>query len=85
MNCEAYFSFKGVSSDDRIVTAKIRLSQRRKMTRATTAVRYDWSLLNNRDIRDKYALTLRKKFDALKEKAETHTPNDEYENIVDAY
>ena len=36
-------------------------------------------------IRDKYALTLRNKFDALSEKKETHTPNDEYENFVIAH
>ena len=41
-----------------------------------------WSLLN---IRDKYALALRNKFDALEEKTETHTPNDEYENFVNAH
>ena len=37
------------------------------------------------DIRDKYVLTLRNKFDALQEKPETHTPNDEYENFVNAH
>ena len=42
------------------------------------------SLLNNRDIRNKYALTLRNKFDVL-QKTETHTPNDEYENFVNAF
>ena len=32
MNCEAYSSFEGVSSDHRIVTAKLRLSlQKKKM------------------------------------------------------
>ena len=36
--------------------------------------------LNKRDIRDKYALTLRDKFDALQEKSPA--PNDEYENFV---
>ena len=45
----------------------------------------DWSLLNNRDIRDKYALTLGNKFNAQQEKTETHTPNDEYENFVNAH
>ena len=30
MNCEAYSSFEGVSTDHRIVTAKIRLSLRKK-------------------------------------------------------
>ena len=44
-----------------------------------------WALLNNRDISDKYALKLRNKFDALQEKTETHTPNDEYKNFVNAH
>ena len=61
LTCEAYSSFEGVSSDSWIVTAKIRLSLRRNGARITITVHYDWSLLNNRDIRDKYTLTLRKK------------------------
>ena len=32
MNCEAYSSFEGVSSDHRIVTAKVRLSLRKSAT-----------------------------------------------------
>ena len=51
----------------------------------TTTIHYDWALLNNKDIRDKYVITLRNKFDALQEKTETHTPNDEYENFVNAH
>ena len=81
LNCEAYFSFVGVSSDHRIVTAKIRLSLRKNVTRTTTT---DWALLNNRHIRNNYVLTLRNKFDAL-QKTETHTPNDEYENFVNVH
>ena len=46
---------------------------------------YDWSQLNNRDIRDKYMLTLRNISDALQEISETPTPNDEYENFVNAH
>ena len=46
---------------------------------------YDWSLLYNRDIRDEYTLTLRNKYDALQEISKTHTPNDEYENFVNAH
>ena len=42
-------------------------------------------LLNNRDIRDKYALELRNRFEALQEKVEIGTPNDEYENFVEAH
>ena len=85
MNCEAYSSFKGVSSDHRIVTAKIRLSLRKNATWTTTTIHYDWVLRNNKDIRDKYVIALRRKFDALQEKTETHTPNDEYENFVNAH
>ena len=59
LNCEAYSSFEGVSSDHRIVTAKIRLSLRRNVVQTTTTVQYEWSLLNNRDISDKYMITQR--------------------------
>ena len=59
LNCKAYSSFESVSSDHRIVTAKIQLSLRKKTTRTMTTVHYDWALLNNIDIRDKYALSLR--------------------------
>ena len=42
-------------------------------------------MLNNRDISDKYTITLRNKFDGLQEISETVTPNDEYENFVNAH
>ena len=85
MNCETYSSFEGVFSDHRIVTAKLRLSLRQKATRTATTKHYDWALLNNRDIRDKYALELRNRFKTLQEKTEKGTPNDEYENFVEAH
>ena len=55
------------------------------MGRTTITVHYDWSLFYNRDIRDKYTLTLRNKFDALQRISETPTVNDEYENFVNAH
>ena len=85
MNCEAYSSFEGVSSDHQIVTAKLRLSLPKNATRTATTKHYDWALLNNRDIRDKYALELRNRFETLQGKTEKGTPNDEYENFVDAH
>ena len=54
MNCEAYSSFGGVSTDHRIVTAKIRLSLRKNDKRTATTKHYDWALLSNRNIIDKY-------------------------------
>ena len=64
---------------------KIRLSLRRNATRTINTVHYDWSSLNNRDIRDRYTLTLTNTFDALQEKTETHILNDEYENFGNAH
>ena len=77
MNWEAYSSFKGVSSDQRIVTAKIRLTQRRNATRTTTTKHYDWAFPKNKNIRDKYVLALINEFEAQQEKTEIPTPNDE--------
>ena len=71
--------------DHRIVTAKIRMSLQKNATRTTATVHYDWALLNNRDIRDKYAIVLRNKYDTLQKKTETHTRNEEYENFVNAH
>ena len=85
INCEAYSSFKGVSSDRQIVTAKLRLSLRKNATRTATTKHYDWALLNKRDIRDKYALELRNRSETLQEKTEKGSPNDEYENFVEAH
>ena len=85
IRCVAYSSFGGGSSDHRIVTAKIRLSIRKNATRTATTKLYDLTLLNNRDIRDKYVVELRNRFETLQEKTEKRTPNDEYENFVNAH
>ena len=74
-----------VSFDHGIVTAKVRLCLRWNATQTTKTAHYDWSQLNNRNINDKYTITLRNKFDALQEISETLTPNDEYENFVNAH
>ena len=76
MNCVAYFSFEGVSSNHRIVTAKIRVNLRKNATRTATTKLYDRALLSNRDIRDNYVLELRNRFEALQDKTEKDTPND---------
>ena len=52
---------------------------RRKKTKNA---RYEWLMLNNRDISDKYTTTLRNNFDAIQEISETLTSYDEYENFV---
>ena len=64
--------------------AKIQLSLGKNAARTTT-VHYEWSLFNNRDISDKYTLTLRNKFNALEEISETPTLNHQYENFINAH
>ena len=54
------------------------------MSQTTKTSHYDCSMLNNRDISDKY-ITPRNKFNALQEISETLTLNDEYENFVNAH
>ena len=61
MNCEAYSSFEGVSSDHRIIKAKIRLSLRKNTTRTETTKHYDWALLNNRDARETDSMHYRRR------------------------
>ena len=85
MNCEANSSFVGVSSNHRIITAKIRLGQRKNATRTKNTLPYNWALLNNENVRDKYVIALRNKLDAVQEKRETRTPNEEYENSINAH
>ena len=58
---------------------------RKNAKRTATTKHYDWALLNNKDIRDKYVLELRNRFETLQEKTEKSTPNDEYENFVNAH
>ena len=55
----------------------MRLSLRKNATQTATTKHYDWALLYNWDIRDKYVLELRNRFEA-QQKTEKGTPNDEY-------
>ena len=71
MNCEAYFSFEGGSSNQRIVSAKIHQN--------------NWSSLTSSNIRNQYMVTVRNKFDTFQETYETLILNDEYENFVTAH
>ena len=85
LNCKAYSCFEGVSSDHRIVTTKIHLCLQRNLTQTTKIMPCDCSLLNNRDIINKYTIILSNKFNALQELPETFTLNDKYENFVNAH
>ena len=74
-----------MSSNHWIVTAKIQLSQWKNTTRTATTKHYDWALLNNRDIRDKYVYRTKKQIRDTTREGRKNTPNDEYENFVNAH
>ena len=73
LNCEVYSSFEGLSSDHRIVTAKIHPSLRKNKTQIAKTARYGWPSLKNKDFSNRYTVVVRNKFDALQEISETHT------------
>ena len=81
LNCGAYSSFEGVSSDHRIVTTKIcqGLCRNTKQTAQTTF--YDWPSLNDWYINNKYTITVKNKCINFHEISETLIVNDEYENF----
>ena len=66
LNCKAYSSFEGVSSNHRIFTVKIHLNISRNTTQTAKTTVYDWSSINNRDICNKCTITVRNKFDTLR-------------------
>ena len=86
MNCETYSTFEGVCSDHRIVSAKIRLSLRANKPKAVSSPRYDWStLLSNDDIRNRYTITVRNRFDHHQQDIGHHTPSSTYDDFVTAH
>ena len=56
-----------------------------RLFRFINAMHYDWSLFNNRDVSNKYTITLRNKFDTLLQLSKKLTLDDENENFVNAY
>ena len=75
-NCRAYTSFISVASDHRIVTANIQLSLRANKNKSCRIKPYDWSnLKNNADIRNKFIIEVKNRFEALQNDEETISTN----------
>ena len=75
-------SFKEVSSNHWIVSAKMFLSLHRNKKQNFKSTHYDWHSLTNCDMRNEYMVNVRNKLDTLQEIFDWHTPNNEYENFV---
>ena len=83
LNCEAYNTFVGVKSDHRIVTAKVRLSLRKNIKKTSIPTHYDWSTIaTNEDIRYRFTVSVRNKYEALCLETNTNSPNIKYNNLV---
>ena len=85
MNTEAYNTFEGVSSDHRIVTTSIRLSLRSNKVKSESTPRYDWSSLKNTDIRDKYTIAVKNRYESLLAEHEEPTPCMKYASFISAH
>ena len=73
LNSEAYSSFESVGSDHRIVTVNIRLSLRVTKPPATKK-RHDWMQLRyNPDVRAKFSIELRNRFNELHDESSSAT------------
>ena len=82
MNSECYSSFASIGSDHRIVSAKIRLSLRRKAT-PQQKQRYNWkSLRSDALVREQFSLELNNKWEALYDESKTIT--EQYEAFIEA-
>ena len=56
----------------------------RNKIKTVKTTRYDWSSLTNRDISNKYRVTVRIKFDTPQEISGTHILNEEYKDFINA-
>ena len=58
-NCKAYHSLEGISTDDRIVSLRIKLSLRANKNNSNTKIAYNWEhLINNEDLQNQFSTLL---------------------------
>ncbi|XP_019623440.1 PREDICTED: craniofacial development protein 2-like, partial [Branchiostoma belcheri] len=82
LNAEAYSTFASVGSDHRIVSARVRLSLRKKKAEPRKK-RYDWGALRvSTDLQECYAIEVCNRFQPLYEEGETAT--ERYERFITA-
>lgn len=80
-DCQAYNAFSSVGSDHRIVTAKFKLSLRTSRA-VPQRINYQWSALQNKELKDLYTVTVRNMYENLCMDNETITET--YANLIKA-
>ena len=62
----AYNNFASIGSENRIVSAKVRLSLRSNHKGTMRKIKYDWKMLKeDDDLQERYTLTVKNRFHAL--------------------
>ena len=83
----SFSTYSPLESDHRICTAKIRLSLRSNISKSKKTMSHDWSkLLNDKNIKNSYAVEIRNRFEQLKNlNPDNFSKNDIYGNIIKAH
>ena len=80
-NSEGYNFYSSCGGDHRVVVSKLRLSLRKRQS-TPRKVKYDWSKLKDETVQERYTVTIRNKFDALR--IEGETINQQYDRFIKA-
>ena len=84
-NCRAFNSFVSVSSDHRVVSARLRLTLRANKKKITTTTAYDWSVLrHNTETRQFFITIVTNRFALLQDSSETVCANNTYQRFEKA-
>ena len=82
-NCEAYNSFSSIGSDNRILTAKIKLSLIATKLQKSQPI-YDWILLKDRKTAQEYTDRVLKRYSELNLSHGLSTETETYNNFINA-
>ena len=80
-NVEAYSSFASTGSDHRIVIARLKLSLRKCKT-PPRGKKYDWKVLNDNNLQDRYTVLVRNRYAQLS--CEDDTVTESYQHFMQA-
>lgn len=84
LNCEPFSSFSSLSSDHRIIIAKIRLSLRSNKLKTAKSPRYDWKKLRDQNLANQFKITLSNRYQSLQDESNEITANSSYRNFETA-
>ena len=80
-NVEAYNSFASSGSDNRLLSALVKLSLRTSKTPAN-GPSYDWKALKDPKLQEQYTITVKNRFSELSTESDTAT--EEYQHLIQA-